>query len=97
MEAEMQNKHFEKKKLKKEMKRIGIQIKHSLDLILYNALIYQINKAVNSRLKLLSLRYNNKLIRLCEQQNKSRKDEQRRYAEKLYITIQVIHYQMNNM
>ena len=25
MEAKMQNKHFEKKKLKKEMKRIGIQ------------------------------------------------------------------------
>ena len=34
MEAEMQNKHFEKKKLKKEMKRIGIQLKNSLSLIL---------------------------------------------------------------
>ena len=40
MEAEMQNKHFEKKKLKKEMKRIGIQLKNSLSLILYNAFIY---------------------------------------------------------
>ena len=46
MEAEMQNKHFEKKKLKKEMKRIGIQLKHSLALILYKALTYHIYKAV---------------------------------------------------
>ena len=35
----MQNKLFEKK-LEKEMKRIGIQLKHSLDWILYNDLIY---------------------------------------------------------
>ena len=83
MEAEMQNKHFEKKKLKKEMKRIGIKLKHSLGLIFYNALIYQINKAVNSRLKVISLRHNNKLIRLREQQNKPRKDEQKKKEDTL--------------
>ena len=46
--------------------------------MLYNALIYQINKVVNNRLKVISLRHNNKLIRLCEQQNKPRKDEQKK-------------------
>ena len=65
-----------KGKTKKEMKRIGIQLKHSLGLILYNTLIDQINKAVDSRLKVISLRHNNKLIRLCEQVNKPRNDEQ---------------------
>ena len=35
----MQNKHFEQKKVKKEMKRSGIQLKHSLGLTLYNTLI----------------------------------------------------------
>ena len=74
----MQNKHFEKKKLKKEIKRIGIQLKHSFGLILYNALIYQINKVINSRLKVISLRGNNKLIRLRELQNKPGKDEQKK-------------------
>ena len=58
------------------MKRIGIQLKHSFGLILYNTLIDQINKAVDSRLKVISLRHNNKLIRLCEQVNKPRNDEQ---------------------
>ena len=78
MEAEMQKKHLEKNKLKKVMKRVGIQLKHSLGLTLYNTLIHQINKAVNIRLKLISLRHNNKLIRSCEQQNKPRKDEQKK-------------------
>ena len=76
MKAEMQKKHFERKKLKKKIKRIGIQLKHPLGL--YNRVIYQINKAVNSRLKVISLRHNNKLIRLREQQNKPRKDEQKK-------------------
>ena len=86
MKAEMQNKHFEKKKLKKKITRIGIQLKHSLGL--YNNVIYQINKAVNSRLKVILLSHNNKLIRLREQQNKPRKDEQKKCTDKLYITIQ---------
>ena len=74
----MQNKHLEKK-------HIGIQLKHLLGLILYNTLIYQINKAVNSRLKVISLRHNTKLIRLREQQNKPRKDEQKK------IHRQIVH------
>ena len=65
------------------MKRIGIQLKDSLGLILYNALIYHINKAVNSRLEVISLRHNNKLIRLLEQQNKPRKDEQKKIHQKI--------------
>ena len=65
----MQNKFFEKK-LEKEMKRIGIQLKHSLDWILYNDLIYQIKKAVNSILKVISLRHNNKMVRFREQKTK---------------------------
>ena len=83
IETEMQNKHFEKKKLKKDMKRIGIQLKDSLGLILCNALIYHINKAVNSRLEVISLRHNNKLIRLLEQQNKPRKDEQKKLHQQI--------------
>ena len=76
MEAEMQNKHFEKKELKNEMKRIGIQVKHSLGLILYNDSIYQINKATIRRLKAVSLR---------KQQKKAKKDEQKK------IHRQVLH------
>ena len=36
MESEMQNKHYEKKKLKKEMIAIGYQLKRGLGLFLFN-------------------------------------------------------------
>ena len=45
----------------------------------------QINKAVDSRLKVISFRHNNKMIRLREQQSKSTKDEQQK------IQWQIIH------
>ena len=64
---------------------MGNQFKHSLGLILYNTLIYQNNKAVDSRLKVISLGHNNKLIRLREQENKPRNDEQTK------IHRQVVH------
>ena len=78
METKMQNKQLEKKNLKKDVKRIGIQLKHLLGLILCNTLIYQINKTVNSRLKIKSLRHINKFIRSREHQIKPRKDEQQK-------------------
>ena len=58
---------------------------NSLGLILYNALTYQIYEAVNSRLKVISLDHNNELIRLREQQNKLKKDEQKK------IHRQIVH------
>ena len=40
MEAESQNKHREKKKLKKEIKQIGVELNSVLGIILYSSLIY---------------------------------------------------------
>ena len=77
MRTEIQNKHLEKKKLKKNMKCNGIQLKLSIGLILCNTFIYQISEAVNSRLKVISLRHNNK-INLEKMNN-------RKYTDKLYI------------
>ena len=83
MQTKMQNKQLEKKNLKKDVKRIGIQIKHLLGLILCNTLIYQINEMANSRLKIISLRHINKLIRSREHQNKPRKDEQQKIHQQI--------------
>ena len=83
MQTKMQNKQLEKKNLKKDVKRIGIQIKHLVGLILCNTLIYQINEMANSRLKIISLRHINKLIRSREHQNKPRKDEQQKIHQQI--------------
>ena len=48
VESEMQNKHYEKKKLKKELIAIGNQLKRVLSLFLFNALVHQIEISVKS-------------------------------------------------
>ena len=51
MESEMQNKLYDKKKLKKEMIAISNQLKRVLGLFFFNALVHQIEIAVKSRSK----------------------------------------------
>ena len=43
MESEMQSKHCEKKKLWQDIQSLNIQLKTSLNLIIYNTLIHGIN------------------------------------------------------
>ena len=64
METEMQNKHNQKKKIKKQIRDIKFQWKSSLTLILYNTLLQRINVAVKSRVKAIMTRHLNKLSRL---------------------------------
>ena len=47
----LQNKHFEKQKLKKDFREINISLKSSLNIILYNAVTHQINIAIKSKVK----------------------------------------------
>ena len=64
METEMQNKHNQKKKIKKQIRDIKFQWKSSLTLILYNTLLQRINVAVKSRVKVIMTRHLNKLSKL---------------------------------
>ena len=51
MESEIESKHLDKKKLKKELKSICIQLKSVLGLFQHNALLHQVSFAVKSRQK----------------------------------------------
>ena len=64
METELQNKHREKRKLRKDLRCINILLSTSLSVIEYNALLHQINIAVKSRIKVIKLRYGKKLHNL---------------------------------
>ena len=68
MESEMENKHDEKKKLKKEIVAISNQLKGVLGLILYNALVHKIELTVKSRFKSISFRHQKKLLKFREAQ-----------------------------
>ena len=73
MESELQSKHREKKKLKKELTILNNQLKTSLNIILYNILIHQVNIAIKSRFKSIRLRHNKKLIKFRKSQQKCNK------------------------
>ena len=64
MERELQNKHREKRKLRKDILSINGLLSTSLSVIVYNALLHQINKAVKSRIKVIKLRHEKKLCHL---------------------------------
>ena len=73
MESELQSKHREKKKLKKELTILNNQLKTSLNIILYNILIHQVNIAIKSRFKSIRLRHSKKLIKFRKSQQKCNK------------------------
>ena len=51
METEMQNKHRQRRKLKKEIASISIQLKSMLGLFLHSALIHETNHVIKSGYK----------------------------------------------
>ena len=57
METEIQNKHDQKRKIKKQIWYIKFQLKSSLTLILHNTLLHRINVAVKSRVKTIATRH----------------------------------------
>ena len=67
MESQLQPKHREKKKLKKKLTTLNNQLKTSLNIILYNTLIDQINIAIKSRFKAVRLHHNEKLVNKSQQ------------------------------
>ena len=69
MESEIQSKHLEKNKLKKELRSIRIQRKCVLGLLLYNALLHKGSFANKSRQKAILKRHEKKLIKFRKNQN----------------------------
>ena len=64
MEPELQNKHREKRKLRKDIRRINFLLSTSLSVIVHNALLHQINIAVKIWIKAIKLRHGKKLHNL---------------------------------
>ena len=71
IEKELQNKHWEKRKLQKDIRSINVLLSTPLSVVVYNALLHQINISVKSRIKVIRLRHGKKL----HQRNKSKKKQ----------------------
>ena len=69
METELQNKHQQKKKIKKEISSISFQLKNILGLYVYHAMFHHINIAVKSRRKSIRMRHGKKSVKFRQRQN----------------------------
>ena len=73
METEIQGKHRENKKLKKEIAFISIQLKGTLGLFLYGGLIHEIHHVIKSRYKAVMSRHEKKNYKFWTAQKKENK------------------------
>ena len=64
MEDELQRTNHEKKKLKKDINALSIQLKSCVNVLIYSVLFYKISFAYRSRLHPLSKRHDEKLFNL---------------------------------
>ena len=75
MENELQCKHTEKKKVRKEILQLDKKLRLCLNIVIYHTLLYQINITLKSRLKALSKRHAKKLPKMNNRQNKTERQE----------------------
>ena len=68
MEVEIQNKHSEKRKLRKETRKIRTTLKTGLNLIILNTVFHEPNVALKSKFKVVTNRHQKKLSNLRKHQ-----------------------------
>ena len=85
VEDELQRKHHEKEKLKKDIKPLSIQLKSCLNVLVYSVLLHKINIAFRSRSNAVSKRHDKKLFNLRKQNN------QRSFTDREKQSSYIIH------
>ena len=81
MVTELQNKHHERRKLKKDIMKTTSKLKSSISFIMYSTLLHQINIAVKSKPRAITFRHKNKLSNL----RKKQKQHQQHDTLPLYV------------
>ena len=82
MDTELQDKHYQIRKMRREIRSIAISLKSLLGLILFNAIIHQVEVVIGSRLAAIKKSNEKKLLNL-RQQNVNARDSA--------VTKQIIH------
>ena len=72
MDAELQNKHTEKRKLKKNFLEVTGKLRRKVTVIIYSTLLHQINKAIKSKEKGISTHHTKKTNKVRQQQQQIR-------------------------
>ena len=64
MDADLQNKHTEKRKLKQKFLEVTGKLRRKVTIIIYSTILHQINKAIKSKGKAISTRHTKKMNKL---------------------------------
>ena len=81
MVTELQNKHHERRKLKKDIIKTTSKLKSSLSFIMYSTLLHQMNIAVKGKSRAITFRHKKKLLNL----RKKQKQHQQHDTLPLYV------------
>ena len=96
MEAEIQNKHSEKRKLRKETRKIRTTLKRGLNLIILNTVFHQLNVVLKSKFKVVTSRHETKLSNFLKHQKLKLLNQNPTILKILYRTFLHINYQQMN-
>ena len=72
MDAELQNKHTEKWKLKKQIFEVTGKLRRKVTVLIYSTILHQINKAIKSKETAISTRHTKKINKLRQRQQQIR-------------------------
>ena len=88
--TELQNKHIQIRKLKKEITKICTELKCTVSLIILNKCFQQINIALKNKLKKITKRHETKLINLRRQQHKSTFAITTTYVKNTFFILSIV-------
>ena len=70
MDTELTDKHYEMRKLRKQIRDVIIELKSSLRIVLFHTVISQVGIAAKSKIKCIKSRHENKLDKFHQRQMK---------------------------
>ena len=84
MNAELRQKHREKRKLKRENIQLSMKLKAKVGLVLFNGVIYSLHKSFKQKSITVTKRYEKKLVKL-------RKDKRLAFGENIKYIRHTVH------
>ena len=96
IDAELQNKHTEKSKLKKKILEVTGKLRRKLTVIIYTPILHQMNKATKSKEKAISTRHTKKINKLRQRQQQIRSTQNHSTTYLKHSVSNMSSYELSN-
>ena len=96
IDAELQNKHTEKSKLKKKILEVTGKLRRKVTVIIYTPILHQMNKATKSKEKAISTRHTKKINKLRKRQQQIRSTQNHSTMYLKHSVSNMLSYELSN-